>query len=361
MAKDYYAILGVDRNSSEEEIKKAFRKLAHKYHPDKSGGDEKKFKEISEAYSILSDKKRRAEYDSFGRASGGGGFSAGGGPASGWDFSGAGFKPEDFAGFDFGGMGDIFGDIFGGQQTGTRNRRGRDISIDIEISFKESVFGTERKVLLIKTSMCSSCKGTGAKEGTSFDTCTACNGKGNVRETRRSVLGTLSTVRICDACHGEGKVPKEVCAACKGIGVVRKEEEIRITVPPDVNDGEMIRLSHAGEAVPHGIPGDLYVKLHVKSDPRFVKEGNNLATTIHVKLTEALLGGEHALETLDGKITVAIPAGASPSEILRVRGKGIPTGNGKRGDLLIALAIEFPKKLSKQAKTHIEGLKKEGI
>lgn len=353
MAKDYYAILGVNRNSSEDDIKKAFRKLAHKYHPDKQGGDDAKFKEISEAYNVLSDKRRRAEYDSYGRVFNEG---PGGTGFGGFDFQGAGFDPNNFQGFD---IGDIFGDIFGARTT--RTRRGRDISIDIEVSFKDSVFGTERTVLLTKTGMCDTCQGSGAAPDSGFDTCTTCNGNGTVHEVKRSILGTFDSVRVCDTCYGRKQIPKEKCKTCRGMGVTRKEEEIKITIPPNVNNGEMIRLSGAGEAIPGGTPGDLYVKLHVKSDKRFKKKGYDLTMDLNIKLTDALLGNEYTVETLDGTIAVKIPAGASPNEILRVREKGIPVNESKRGDLLIKLIVELPTKLSRRAKAAIEELRNEGI
>ena len=354
MAKDYYAVLGVDRNATDDDIKKAFRKLAHKYHPDKGGGNETKFKEISEAYSVLGDKKKRAEYDSYGRVFNEG---AGGGGFSGFDFQGAGFDPNSFQGFD---LGDIFGDIFSGRGT-AQTKRGRDISIDIELPFKDSVFGVERKILLTKNSKCGTCEGTGAKTGTSFDTCKTCNGNGNVHEVKRSLLGTFDSVRQCDTCHGTGKIPKEKCATCKGLGIVRKETEISLNIPANVNDGEMIRMNGAGEAVSGGVPGDLYVKLHVKGDPQFKKEGQNLKTTLNVKLTDALLGQDYTVETLDGKIKVKVPAGAEPNEILRVKGKGIPYTESRRGDLLIKLNVQLPRKLSRKAKTAVEELREEGI
>lgn len=350
MAKDYYAVLGVDRNATDDDIKKAFRKLAHQYHPDKGGGNEARFKEISEAYSVLGDKKKRAEYDSYGRV-----FNEGAGGFSG--FQGAGFDPSQFQGFD---LGDIFGDIFSGRGT-AQTKRGRDISIDIEISFKESVFGVERKVLLTKSSKCETCKGNGAKEGTAFDTCSTCNGNGNVHEVKRSLLGTFDSVRQCETCHGSGKIPKEKCKTCKGIGVMRKEDEITLNIPPNVNNGEMIRMNSAGEAVPGGVPGDLYIKLHVKDDPQFKKEGQNLKTSLNVKLSDALLGAEYSVDTLDGKIKVKVPVGAKPNEILRVRSKGIPYTESKRGDLLIQLSVELPKKLSRKARKAVEDLREEGI
>jgi len=354
MAKDYYEVLGVNRSASKEEIKKAFRNLAHKYHPDKRGGDEKRFKEINEAYSILSDDKKRAEYDAYGRVfSEGGG--AGGQGFGGFDFGdfGAGFQ-----GFDFD-LGDIFGDFFGGGRE--RVKRGRDISIDLELPFAEAIFGGERTILIAKTSTCDTCKGSGAAVGTEFVTCTACNGKGRLHETRRSFLGTFTTTRTCGTCGGRGRVPKEKCRTCRGHGVLRKEHEIKVKIPAGIGDGEMIRLSGIGEAIANGAPGDLYIKVHVERHPLFRKEGNNLVTDLNIKLTTALLGGEYTIQTLDGALAVKIPAGVSFGEVLRVKGKGVPVDRGKRGDLLIKLHIDLPAKLSGDAVRLIEELKKEGI
>src|SRR3989339_272903 len=255
--KDYYSILGVDKSASKEDIKKAFRGLAHKYHPDKKGGDEKRFKEIGEAYSVLGDDKKRAEYDAYGRTFNGGGFSAQGGPASGWDFSGfsQGFGGGQQVEFD---LGDIFGDIFGGGRA-TQQKRGRDISIDLELTFKESVFGIERRVLLMKTGTCETCKGSGAKVGTETITCDKCNGAGKVHETKQTMFGAFSTTRECEVCYGKGSVPKEKCPTCKGLGVTRREEEMTIAVPSGINNGEMIRMTGGGIAVPHCVPGGLYI------------------------------------------------------------------------------------------------------
>ncbi len=351
MNKSYYEILGIEKNATKDEIKKAFRKLAHKYHPDKKGGDPLKFKEVSEAYSILSDEKKRAEYDSYGRVFGGGSGPSGGG-FGGFDFSQ--FSAEDFD------LGDIFSDFFGGARA--RTKRGRDISIGIELTFEEAVFGVERKILLAKTAQCEVCEGSGAKKGAEFTTCTRCNGKGRIHETRRSIFGTLSTERVCELCRGSGKTPKEKCATCKGAGVYRREEEIRVKIPSGIENGEMIRLSGSGEAIAGGVSGDLYIKVQVKPHRAFKKEGTNLLLDLKVKLTDALLGGVYLVETLEGKtIEVKIPAGVSFDEILRVRGKGVPYEHGKRGDLLITVSIELPRKTSKQARELIEKLRKEGI
>jgi len=356
MGKDYYQILGVNRGANKEEIKQAFRKLAHKFHPDKQGGDEAKFKEVSEAYSVLSNDKKRAEYDAYGRvfSEGGGGFQNAG--FGNFDFSQAG---EGFQNFDFSDIFGEFGDLFG---TGRRERvkRGRDIAIDVQISFKESVFGTDRKMLLMKTAVCRACGGNGAKAGTVFISCTACNGKGKVHETRASILGTFTSVRTCGTCHGRGEVPKDRCGVCHGVGVVRREEEVSVSIPAGVVSGEMIRLGGAGEAIAGGTPGDLYVKVHVQEDSVFSKEGADIYMTLPLKLTEVLLGGERSIQTLDGSVTVKIPAGISHGELLRVKGRGVPL-KGRRGDLFIRVAITLPTKLSKHARKLVEELKEEGI
>jgi molecular chaperone DnaJ len=357
MAKDYYQTLGVDKKASKDEIKKAFRKLAHQYHPDKKGGDEAKFKEASEAYSVLSDDKKRAEYDSYGRVFSGGG--ASGGNAGG------------FEGFDFGGFGngaefdvdlnDIFGgfsDIFGG---GRRQARGRDISIDIELAFKESIFGITRRVLITKDSTCSKCEGSGAEPGTKTKSCPTCNGKGQVVESRRSPFGTFSVSSVCANCHGRRVVPEKPCTKCHGKGVERREEEITVVIPPGLENGQMVRMAGLGEAISGGLAGDLYVKVHVRPDPKFRKEGFNLVTDLPVKITDALVGAEYKLDTLDGPVTVHVPPLHSTDEILRMKGKGVPTERGKRGDLLIRVRVEFPQKLSKEAKDLLAKLKQEGI
>ncbi len=292
--KDYYKILGVKKDASEEEIKKAFRKLAHAHHPDKSGGDEAKFKEVSEAYSVLSDKKKRAQYDNLGSAGSGGGFSqAGFDPSSfGFDFSGFGFGGGNGQ-FDAGDLNDILSSIFGGR----RVRRGRDVAVDIELSFQESIFGTERKVMI--------------------------NSK------------------------------------------LVKQKEVKISVPPGIDNGQMIRLSGMGEVLEGGVPGDLYVKVHVRKHPYLRKEGYNLVMDLSVKLSDALLGVDKPLATLDGELTLKVPSGTKHGTILRVKGKGVPfsTSGSKsdRGDLYVRIMVEMPEKLSKEQKKLIEELKKEGI
>ena len=355
--KDYYQILGVNKNASEEEIKKSFRKLAHKHHPDKAGGDEAKFKEISEAYQVLSDQKKRSQYD----AAKSGGFSgnwdfSGQNAQPGWDFSNfSGFTGNNGFAFD---LGEIFGDIF---TSGGRARRGRDISVDIEVSFQESVFGTQRKVLINKIGVCDPCRGKGTATGSNLKKCATCSGRGTVKETRRSFIGAFSTVAECRTCHGRGEVPEKACATCGGAGILKKNEEIIITVPPGIDNGEMIRFTGRGEAVINGPAGDLYVKVHVEKHKLFIREGANLLMNLEIKLTEALLGAKKEIESLDGKIDLEIPAGIATGDILRIKDRGVPLRAGRRGELLIKVSIHIPKKLSAQAKKLIEGLKEEGV
>src|SRR6056297_2193692 len=357
---NYYQTLGIEKNATKDEVKKAFRKLAAKYHPDKASGDEAKFKEISEAYAVLGDEKKRAEYDAYGHAFAG----AGGG-------QGAGFGGFDFSGFQqaAGGQGfefdinDIFenfGDVFGGGGR-QRQRRGHDISIDINLTFKDSIFGTTRTVRLTKQSECEYCNGSGAKEGTELSSCTTCNGQGRVRETRQSIMGTFQSVNVGESCQGSGQVPKEKCGHCAGVGVRRQEEEVEIKVPAGIQDGEVIRMTGRGEAIPGGQPGDLYIKVHVERDTKIKREGSNLIAELPVKLTDALLGNEYAVTTLDGSVTIKVPAGVSHGELLRIKGKGVPTSESSRGDFLVKVRVETPAKLSRKARKLIEELRGEGI
>lgn len=357
---NYYQTLGIEKTATKDEVKKAFRKLAAQYHPDKATGDEAKFKEISEAYAVLGDEKKRAEYDAYGHAFAGAGAGQGAG-FGGFDFSG--FQQaaggQGFS-FDINDIFDNFGDMFGGGGR-SQSRRGHDISIDINLPFKESIFGTTRSVRLTKQSQCDFCSGTGAKAGTELTTCNTCNGQGRVRETRQSIMGTFQTVKICDSCQGSGQVPKEKCGHCAGMGVRRQEETIEIKIPAGIQNGEVIRMTGRGEAIPGGQPGDLYIKVHVEHDPAIKREGNNLLADLPVKLTDALLGNEYAVQTLDGSVTIKVPAGVTHGELLRIKGKGVPTSETQRGDFLVKVRVETPAKLSRKAKKLIEELRDEGI
>ncbi|OGF89198.1 molecular chaperone DnaJ [Candidatus Giovannonibacteria bacterium RIFCSPLOWO2_02_FULL_43_54] len=357
MSKDYYEILGVGKNASKEDIKRAYRKLAHQHHPDKKGGDEKKFKEINEAYQILGDDTKRSQYDQFGRT-----FSSQGGHGQqGWsgDFS-------DFAqGFEGMSFGDIFEDLFAGFGGGgqrKRARRGSDIAINLEVPFAESVFGGKRSVIIEKRSACIECGGSGVEKSSLMKKCGTCQGTGTVRETRRSIFGSFSSLAECSICKGRGEIPEKACHNCKGAGILRKQETIHIDIPAGIRDGEAIKLTGMGEAVQGGISGDLYVKIKVHPHPVFRREGHDLLMELHLPLSKMLLGGDETIETLDGKVEIKIPELSKSGDFLRLRGKGVPSGRGhSRGDLLVRLLPKLTKKLSSQAKKLLADLEKEGL
>lgn len=355
--KDYYHILGIARNATKDDIKKAYRDLAHKYHPDKKGGNEDRFKEINEAYHTLADDQKRAHYDRFGSAGAGFDQTAWGGDFSGW------------GGEDFGGaMHDIFEDFFGFNTGARRERRGRDIALDLEISFEEAVFGVERRVLLRKVVACEICGGTGVAAGAKESSCGRCKGSGTIHSTKRSLFGSITRLAECTACRGRGKIPERVCEICHGNGTLPKSGEVVIEVPNGVKDGEMIRLEGEGEAVMNGTAGDLYVRIHVRPHKTLRRVGRDLTMKLDIPLSDALLGGEREVETLDGKLKIKIPAGITQGEVLKVRGKGIPSahagspfsGGASRGDLLIEVHVRYPERLSQRAKKLVEELRNEG-
>jgi len=365
--KDYYKTLGIEKGASKDDIKKAFRKLAHEHHPDKTKNDPasaQKFKEASEAYSVLSDDTKRANYDRFGSA----------GPGMG-GHGGGGFDPSNMGGFDFSGfqngqggmefdLGDIFGDIFGGgRRTQTRQQRGSDISVDIQMSFEESVFGVERDISVSKTAQCLTCHGNGAEPGSGLDTCKSCSGKGTITEQRRSFMGVFNTQRVCDACHGRGQVPKKPCHTCHGQGVHERQQEFTVKMPAGIENGEMVRLSGMGEAVASGVAGDMYVRAHVKPHAHLKKQGQDLVTDLKIKLTDAITGADVGYKGLvaDGELSISIPEGTNTGDVLRIRGKGVPNDRNKRGDLLVRIVVDMPRKLSKTAKKAIEDLRNEGL
>ncbi len=351
--KDYYQILGVPRTASEEEIKKAYRKLAHKYHPDKAGGDEKQFKEINEAYQVLSNKEKRAQYDQFGRTFEG---AAGESPFGG------------FSGFDFGNFGDveeIFESFFGGARTGgaarERVRRGSDIAIDVELTLEEAFTGTVRKVQLRKLSPCARCSGSGQEPGTAMVKCPRCKGSGEIDEVRRIFIGTFRQVTVCPECGGRGMRPEKNCTECLGEGRMPRTSETTISIPPGIRDGETIRLSGEGEAGGRGgVAGDLYVKIHLRPHPVFRREGDDLLLHVPILFTQAVLGGTIEATTIDGKIRLRIPPGTPSGKVFRIAGKGMPRLHGQgRGDELVEVRIHIPSKLSRKAKKLLEELEGE--
>ena len=339
---DYYEILSVSRSASEQEIKSAYRKLAVKYHPDKNPGNkeaEEKFKEAAEAYSVLGDPQKRAQYDRFGHS----GLGASGG-----------FDPTIFSGFediigDFFGLGDIFG-------TGGRRRsaaqRGSDLRYDLEISFTDAVRGLKTKIKVPRLETCQSCSGSGAAKGSGPITCSNCHGQGQVRYQQ----GFFSISRTCQNCQGTGKVVKDVCKNCRGEGRVPREETLEIKIPAGVDNGSRLRISGQGEAgVQGGPPGDLYVVLFVQEHEFFERQENNVYCTIPVSFPQAALGTEIKVATLDGEETLEIPEGTQSGSIFRLRGKGIPSLNGKgRGDQFVTVNIETPTKLSREQKKLLE-------
>ncbi len=358
MAKDYYQSLGIEKSAGKDDIKKAFYKLAAKYHPDKKGGDEAKFKEVNEAYQVLSDEKKRREYDTYGQTfNGAGPQSTGGGGFGGFN--------GDFSNveFDMGDLGDIFGDVFGGFGGGQRAKRGRDISLEITIPFEEAIFGTQRTILLSKVGVCKTCTGSGAAKGSKLKTCTTCNGQGKIHDSKRTFMGMIQTVKTCDTCLGKGKIPEEKCHDCRGAGVHNMKEDVELNVPAGISNGEMIRMSQMGEAVAGGTSGDLYVKISVQSHKLWKREGHDLTLTHSIKLSDALLGKKITIDGLDGPVVLDVPGGISPNEVMRVKSRGVPHvhDKGRRGDILVKLDIQLPKKLSRNAMKIIEELKEEGL
>lgn len=363
--KDYYEILGVSRNSSGEEIKKAYRKLAHQHHPDKSGGGDEKFKEITEAYSILGDSKKRAQYDQFGhafeRAGGGnqqGGFQWPGGGTGGFEFH---FGEEPGQNFDFS---DIFEDMLGFQKgRGGKNKRGKDIQIDLEIPFEESIFGSKRMLELKKLIRCEHCQGTGGEHGTKTKTCTTCNGQGRVQRSRKTIFGAFAEIITCPECHGKGQRPEHLCKECGGKGVKYGKEAIEILIPKGIQNDSALKITGKGEASETGgVPGDLYARIIVLPHTLFQRKENDLYMILPVKLTDAVIGGAIHVSTLDGDIKLSIPEGTQSGDILKVRGKGVPYEHDYgRGNLLIEVKVDIPKRLSKKAKEAIDLLKHEGL
>ncbi|MDB4983977.1 MAG: Chaperone protein DnaJ [Patescibacteria group bacterium] len=358
MSKDFYKILGVEKNASEADIKAAFRKLAHQHHPDKNGGDDKKFKEVNEAYQTLSDKTKRSQYDQFGSNGPQFGGQGGGNP---FDGGAGGF---DFGGFDFsqfqGGAGGFefdLGDLFGGGGR-SRAKRGNDIETQIRITFKESVFGVEKTIAMNKVSTCKTCHGTGGKPGTKMNECKNCHGQGRIQKMQRTILGNMQTVVECDVCHGSGKVPEVKCETCRGAGVVRDREEILVKIPAGLNTGDTLRMDGAGEATAHGQSGDLFIQVAIEPHPVFKRLGNDLMMPYEINLADALLGKEIEIETLDGSEKLHIPEGTNNGDQLKIKGRGVVHGRN-RGDLIVGMKVKMPKKLSRKARELVEELRNE--
>ncbi|MCK4781509.1 molecular chaperone DnaJ [Candidatus Parcubacteria bacterium] len=357
---DYYQTLGVARDASEQDIKKAYRKLAHKYHPDK-GGDEKKFKELNEAYQVLSSKQKRAQYDQFGRVFEGqaGGFDPG---AAGFGFGqGAGQGVE----FDMGDLGEIFGSFFSGDQARKKNiKRGQDIQVDIQITLEDVLTGKEKKVSLYKAAVCDRCQGSGAEPGSSVKECFTCRGAGEVQQIKKTFLGSFQRYTTCPECKGEGTKPEKLCNVCKGEGRIKKDKEIRISIPAGVDTNQVIKITGEGEAGKRGgNPGDLYIRILVKKHSAFKRSGDDIYHSAPISFSQACLGDKIEIPSLEGKkIELKIPDGTESGKVLRLSRKGIPHFSGwGRGSMYVELVIQTPQKLSKNQKQLLEQLKKEGI
>ena len=346
--RDYYEVLGVDKNADDAAIKKAYRQLAKKYHPDMNPGDkeaEAKFKEASEAYAVLSDPEKRRQYDQFGHAA----FEGGAG--------GSGFGGFDFTGAD---MGDIFGDIFGDLFGGGRSRRanngpmqGANIRTQVRITFEEAVFGCEKELDIVLKDECTACHGTGAKPGTEPVTCPKCHGEGQIVYTQQSMFGMVRNVQTCPECGGTGKVIKEKCTSCRGTGYTSSRKKIQVSIPAGIDNGQSIRIREKGEPGTNGGPrGDLLVEVNIARHPIFQRQDMNIFSTAPISFAQAALGGDVRIKTVDGEVIYTVKPGTKTDTKVRLKGKGVPSvRNPKvRGDQYVTLVIQTPEKLSPEAK-----------
>lgn len=350
--RDYYEVLGVKKDASADELKKAFRRAAVEHHPDR-GGDEAKFKEVNEAYEVLKDNDKRKRYDQFGHAGVGG--------ASGNPFGGGYGGQGQNVNFDFGdlGLGDIFSSFFGGggggQQGRPRRAQGRDVEAGVEISFEEAVFGTDISLDLRLEDNCEHCKGTTVEPGHELKTCDTCKGSGQVMNVTRTVFGNIQQASVCPKCRGTGKVPEKACTVCHGKGTKQGKQTIQLKIPAGIDDGATIRLREHGEAIANGPKGDLYVNVRVKPHKKFTREGDLILSEEHVGMVEAALGTELDVETVDGPVTMRVPAGTQSGSDFKLSNHGVPHLKGNsRGAHIVTIIVDTPTKLSKQQKDLLE-------
>jgi len=361
MSKDYYKILGVEKSATQDEIKKAFRKAAHQHHPDKSNGNEAKFKEINEAYQVLGDEKKRKQYDQFGSTFDQAG-AGGGNPFSG------------FGGFQGGGQGfsdididEIFGDFFGGfggrTHSSRASSRGRDLEIEMRVSFRESVLGSKRNIKLNKTVVCDTCTGSGAKAGTAPETCRTCGGSGQVSQVRQSFLGQIQTQVVCPECYGHGKIIKDKCPNCSGTGTRQREVSLDINIPGGVETGHRLRMSGVGDAGKNSAPnGDLYIHIVVEADKEFKREGNNILSKQTIAFSIATLGGKIDVQTIDGKVSLKIPSGTKSGTQFSLKNKGsLQLGSARRGNHMVTINLAVPDHLTHEQKKLIKQLSDTGL
>jgi molecular chaperone DnaJ len=359
--RDYYETLGVSKTASADEIKKAFRKLAVKYHPDKAGGDESKFKEINEAYEVLRDQQKRQRYDQFGHAGVGGasGGGAGGNPFG--DFGGFnGQSGGQSFHFDFGGgdFGDLFSSFFGGaggrSQSATAGR-GRDVETSVNLTFNEAIFGAEKELSLNLDVTCPHCHGTGGEPGFGMKECPTCHGTGVETRVTNTLFGPIQQNITCHTCHGRGKIPEKACTVCGGKGIIREKQAINVKIPAGVDEGAAIRLSGRGEAVAGGTPGDLYVNIHVRPDKKFTREGDLILSEETISMIDAALGTELEVDTVDGALTMKIPAGTQSGTDFKLSGHGVPhIRGGGRGAQIVTIKVETPTNLSRKQRDLLE-------
>lgn len=353
--RDYYEVLGVSKTATQDELKKAYRKLARKYHPDLNKDNPEaaeKFKECNEAYSVLSDEQKRAQYDQFGPEAFENGGMGGGTGAGG--FGG-------FGGFGGSGMEDIFDMFFGGQGRGGRSnnagpQRGADLRYDMEITFEEAAFGVEKEISLKRAERCEHCHGEGAEPGSKVETCPECHGSGYVRFTQNTMFGQMVNERPCSRCHGEGKIISNPCKECGGSGTVKKTKKLKVKIPAGVDNGSRLRVGGEGEAGLKGGPsGDLYVYLYVKPHKFFERDGTTVLCEVPINIVQATLGAEIKVPTLDGQVTMKVPEGTQPGKVMRLKGKGIPSlRGGGRGDQLVRMKVVVPTKLTDKQKDALQ-------
>ena len=352
--RDYYEVLGVGKDASADEVKKAFRRAAIQHHPDKEGGNEEKFKEVNEAYEVLKDPSKRQRYDQFGHAGVGSSAASDGNPFGG-GFGGQGQNVH----FDFGdlGLGDIFENFFGGgqQRGGPRQARGRDVETRVEVSFEDAVFGTEAELRLDIEDTCEHCKGTTTEPGTELKACDNCHGSGQVTNVMRTIFGNIQQAGPCPTCKGTGKVPEKVCSVCHGKGTQRKSRIVTLKIPAGIDDGATIRLREHGEAVANGPKGDLYVNIRVKPHKKFVREGDLILSQEHLSMVDAALGTEIDVATVDGEVRMKIPAGTQSGTDFKLSNHGVPHLQGTtRGSHIVTIVVDTPDKLSKRQRELLE-------
>lgn len=351
--RDYYEVLGVSKDASADEIKKAFRRLAVQYHPDKDGGDETKFKEINEAYEVLKDSSKRQRYDQFGHAG------VGGNGATGNPFEG--FGQGQNINFDFGdlGLGDIFGSFFGGgQQRSQRRDRGHDVEAAIEIDFEQAVFGTEVDLNLTLDDTCEHCKGSTVEPGHELITCDQCKGSGQTVRVMQTMFGNIQQAAICNKCSGSGKIPEKVCSVCQGKGTQRKKQDVTLKIPAGVDDGAVIRLREHGEAIANGPKGDLYVNIRVKPHKKFTREGDLILSEEQISMVDAALGTEIQVDTVDGPVTMKVPSGTQSGTDFKLSNHGVPhLRKDTRGSHIVTMVVETPTKLSKKQQELLQEFK----